>query len=72
MKTVQDLINEERARQNPVYRSITIMRKDGHSETHGNPANIKDDGEWIEFDCEGFDGARHKKIIGEIVEFVSK
>jgi hypothetical protein len=81
MKTVQDLINEERERKNPKYEDILIQRNDGGVERFSAPANIKEYDGWIEFDttCDMSDVipdfvpiTRHIKTKGKITEFVEK
>ncbi len=81
MKTVQDLINEERERKNPKYEDILVRREDGEIERFSAPANIKDDEGWLEFDttCDMSDiipdsipTTRHIKTKGKITEFVER
>ncbi len=79
MKTVQDLINEERERNNPKYDYIRVNRIYGGGVGHfNNPTNIIQDGEWLEFDTTLDIRAtlpdivpiiRHIKMAGVIVEF---
>ncbi len=78
MKTVQNLIDEERERQTTKYENILVRREDGSLERHSAPANIKE-GEWLEFDttCDITDvfpnskpTTRHIKTKGTIVEYV--
>lgn len=80
MKTVQDLINEERERKNPKYEDILVSRiYGGGTERFSEPSNIKHDGEWLEFDTicdvteiipDSVPVSRHVKTKGTIVEFI--
>ena len=80
MKTVQNLIDEERERQNSKYENILVRREDGGVERHSDPANIVQ-GEWLEFDItcdirevcsDSIPTTRHIKTKGTIVEYVEK
>lgn len=80
MKTVQNLIDEERKRQTPKYEDILVERKNGSVERFSLPANIKDEDGWLEFDttCDISKytinpnykpTTRHIKTKGVIVEY---
>jgi len=77
MKTVQDLIDAERNRQNPKFDNIVVMRIDKYVERHSNVANLKSVDGWLEFDttCDMTNfyptstiTTRHK-VCGNVIEF---
>jgi len=82
MKTVQNLIDEERERQNPKYDNILVRRGDGGIERFSSPANIIQ-GEWLEFDTTVDISyitsdpmykptTKHIKTRGTVVEYVER
>jgi len=77
MKTVQDLINQNRERQNPKYLEIKVkknFKQDGY-ESFYDVSNIKEDGEMLEFDGKNVHSDTfmiHVKVDGRIVEFREK
>ena len=81
MKTIAQVVEEYRNRQNPVYEYLTVLSDNSRSKQYEAPSNIKlaseNDG-WLEFDTvadANYRGetqravARHMKIKGgEIIE----
>jgi len=67
MKTVQDLINEHRERENPKYSQIVVKKWycNYDCKPFYNVSNLKEDGDWLEFDCSD-------KVIGELCRSITK